>query len=158
MSSDIDASYQFQGVTKMVQDSINVCDVDIRRELFGSSYFCRFLCIQITYHLFPGQETSFPLVAPACCKASMNACNASLPAVLLRYSNLYQYFVEMLILFILFLNVDYLCRQSKFVFKHLPPASSVSTARGWVDRFLHRWARFSKCGSPSRSTKSMVPH
>jgi actin-like protein 6A len=36
MSSDIDASYQFQGVTKMVQDSINVCDVDIRRELFGN--------------------------------------------------------------------------------------------------------------------------
>jgi hypothetical protein len=37
MAADIDASYQFQGIPKMIQDCVHVCDVDIRRELFGAA-------------------------------------------------------------------------------------------------------------------------
>ena len=37
LAADIDASYQFQGIPKMIQDCVHVCDVDIRRELFGAA-------------------------------------------------------------------------------------------------------------------------
>lgn len=33
-SGDIDSTYQFQGITKMIQDTINASDVDLRRELY----------------------------------------------------------------------------------------------------------------------------
>jgi len=70
VNEDVDPNFKFEGLPKMVQTCVDLCDVDIRRELFGT------VCLTGGSTLFPGYperlQRELNTLAPPALKAKVH--------------------------------------------------------------------------------------